>query len=165
MENCSGYARCLICRRVALKNRSINLEKPVANASLLQDFFYFFRVNVLDSEVHDLSTSCQFCPTCEQFIAEWSSINTQMTQLTRRATQLKATLSALLLSAHELLEQNRNEDVTEIINKRIQNSQDIELPHLLQQTVDDIRDELQKSKYAQWTDWRSSKFNVNGFYS
>ena len=71
-----------------------------------------------------------------------------MTQLTRRAAQLEATLSALLLSAPPIQEQHHDEDVNEIINNRIHNSQDVELPLLLQQTVDDIRNDLQKSKCA-----------------
>ena len=93
MENCIGVGRCLICRRATLENSPIDPENLPSNASLLLGFLYCFHVNELDSKVHDLSRTCQFCQTCEQFVAEWSSIQTQMTQLTRRAAQLKATLS------------------------------------------------------------------------
>ena len=150
MENCKGDRRCLICRRVSQENTSIESEKLASNASLLQNFLNCFHGNVLDSKVNNLSISCQFCPTCEKFIAEWSSIQTQMTLLTRRAAQLKSTLSALLLSTPEIHLQTQDDYLAKIItNNRIPNSQEIELPLQLQQTVDDIRDELQKSKYAQ----------------
>ena len=144
MENCIPFSRCLICRRTPRENSSKDSEKLDSNTSLLLEFLDCFHKNDLDSQVVDLSTSCPFCPTCEQLIAEWSSIQTQMTQLLPRAVHIKATLSAFLLSAPEIQEPNHDDDVTEFINNRIQNSQEVQL--LLQQAVDDIRNELQKSK-------------------
>ena len=150
MENYIGVGRCLICRRATLEISPIEHEHLLSNVSLLHKFLNCFNINVFDSKFNDLSTSFQFCETCEQFISEWSSIQNQMAQLTPRAAQLEATLSALLLSAPNIHKPNHQDNVNQIINNQMQSSQEVELPLLLHQKVDDIRNELRRSKNNVW---------------